>query len=74
MASISVNSPPPLPQKKKKQKKIAEEVEYLLLVKFHQIPINGCRGEVENVFANQRPGRPSLLMDWPEKYELGRRS
>ena len=49
-----------------------EDVEILLPVKFHWIPFSGFRGEVENVSANQRPGRPSFFTDRPEKHNLGR--
>ena len=34
--------------------------------------LNCIRGEVENVSANQRPGRPSCFSDRPEKHKLGR--
>ena len=40
------------------------DVEILLPVNFRWIPF---RGEVENISANQRPGRPSLLSDGPGK-------
>ena len=49
-----------------------EDVEILLPVKLRWIPFSGFRGEVENVSANQRPGRPSCFSDWPEKHKLGR--
>ena len=49
-----------------------EDVEILLLVKGRWIPFSGFRGEVENVPANQRPGRSSCFSDWPEKYIHGR--
>ena len=48
-----------------------EDVEILLPVKFCWIPFSGFR-EVENVSANQRPGRPSCISDRPEKHKLGR--
>ena len=38
---------------------LVEDIEILLPVKFRWIPLSGFRGEVENVSANQRPGRPS---------------
>ena len=44
-----------------------EDVEILFPVKFCKIPFCGFRGEVENVSANQRPGRPSQFSDRPEK-------
>ena len=51
---------------------LLQNVEILLPVKFRWIPFNGFRGEVENVSANQRPGRPSCFSDRPEKHKLGR--
>ena len=44
---------------------------YLRPVKFRQISFSGCKVEVENVSANQRPGRPSLFFDRPEKHNRG---
>ena len=35
-------------------KNLTEAVEYLLHVKFHQIPFSGCGIEVENILANHR--------------------
>ena len=40
---------------------LEEDVRILLSVKFHWIPLSGFRGKVENVSANQRPGRPSCF-------------
>ena len=51
---------------------LVEDVEILLPIKFRWIPFSGFRGEVENVSANQRPGRPSCFFDRPEKHKLGR--
>ena len=51
---------------------LVEDIEILLPVKFRWIPFSGFRGEVENVSANQRPGRPSCFSDRPEKHKLGR--
>ena len=42
-------------------KNLVEGVEILLPIKFPWIPFSGFRGEVENVSANQRPGRPSCF-------------
>ena len=56
-----------------KNTNLVEDVEILLPVKFPWIPLSGFRGEVENVSANQRPGRPSCFSDRPEKHKLGRR-
>ena len=53
-------------------KNLVEDIEILLPVKFRWIPFSGFRGEVENVSANQRPGRPSYFFDRPEKHKLGR--
>ena len=55
-----------------KNTNLVEDVEILLSVMFRWIPFSGFRGEVENVSANQRPGRPSCFSDWPEKHKLGR--
>ena len=51
---------------------LVEDVEILLPVKFRWIPFSSFRGEVENVSANQRPGRPSCFYDRPEKHKLDR--
>ena len=57
-----------------KNTNLVEDVEILLPIKFSlNIPFSGLRGEVENVSANQRPGRPSCFSDRPEKHKLGRR-
>ena len=55
-----------------KNTNLVEEVEILLPVKFRWILFSGFRGEVENVSANQRPGRPSCFSDRPEKHKLGK--
>ena len=55
-----------------KNTNLVKDVEILLPVKFHWIPFIGFREEVENVSANQRPGRPSYFSDQPEKHKLGR--
>ena len=55
-----------------KNTNLIEDVEILLPIKFRQIPFSGFRGEVENVSANQRPGRPSCFSDRPEKHKLDR--
>ena len=51
---------------------VVEGIESLLPVKFRWIPFSGLRREVENVSANQRPGRPSCFSDRPEKHKIGR--
>ena len=48
---------------------LVEDIEILLPVKFRWIPFSGFRGEVENVSANQRPGRPSCFSDRSKKHE-----
>ena len=55
-----------------KNTNLVEDVEILLPVKFRWIPLSGFSGEVENVSANQRPGRPSCFSDQPEKHKLDR--
>ena len=55
-----------------KNTNLVEDIEILLPVKFSWIPFSGFRGKVENVSANQRPGRPSCFSDRPEKHKLGR--
>ena len=55
-----------------KNTNLVEDVEILLPVKFRWIPFTGFRGVVENVSANQRPGRPSCFSDRPEIHTLGR--
>ena len=55
-----------------KNTNLAENVVILLPVKFRWIPFSSFRGEVENVSANQRPGRPSCFSNRPEKHKLGR--
>ena len=55
-----------------KSTKIAEYIEYLLLVKVNGIPFSGSRGIVENVSANQRSGRSSCFSNRSENYKLGR--
>ena len=55
-----------------KNTNLVEDIEILLPVKFSRIPFSGFRGEVENVSANQRPGRPSCFSDRRQKHKLGR--
>ena len=55
-----------------KNTNLVEDFEILLPVKFRWIPFSGFRWEVENVSANQRPGRPSCFSDRPKKHKLGR--
>ena len=51
---------------------LVKDVEILLPVNFRRILFCGFREEVENVSANQRPGRPSYFSNRPEKHRLGR--
>ena len=51
---------------------LVKDIKILLPVKFRWIPFCHLRGEVENVSANQRPGRPSCFSDRPKKHKLGR--
>ena len=53
-----------------KNTNLVEDVEILLPVKFHWIPFSGLREEVENVSANQRPGRPSCFSDQHDKHRM----
>ena len=55
-----------------KNTNLVERVGILPPVNFCWIPFSGFRGEVENVSANQRPGRPSYFSDRSEKHKLGR--
>ena len=57
---------------KKCDTNLVEDDKILLPVKFRWIPFSGFRGEVENVSANQRPGRPSCFSDRPKKHKRGR--
>ena len=54
-----------------KNTNLVEDVEILLPFKFPWIPFSGFRGEVENISANQRPGRQSCFSDRPEKHKHG---
>ena len=56
----------------RKNTNLVEGIEILLPVKFRWILFRDFREEVENVSANQRPGRPSCFSDRPEKHKLGR--
>ena len=51
-----------------KNTNLVGDVEILLPV----IMFSPFRGEVKNVSANQRPGRPSYFSDRPEKHKLCR--
>ena len=53
-----------------KNTNLVEGVEILLPVKFRWIPLSGFRGEVENVSANQRPGRPFCFWVGPKNTNL----
>ena len=50
-----------------KNTNLVEDIEILLPVKFRWSPFNGFREEVENVSANQRPGRPSCFFQSARK-------
>ena len=51
---------------------LLEDIEILLSIMFCWIPFSGFRGEVENVSANQRQGRPFRFSDRPEQHKLDR--
>ena len=53
-----------------KNTNLVEYVEILLPVKFRLILFKGFRGEVENVSANQRPGRPYFCQISPKNTKL----
>ena len=53
-----------------KNTNLVEDIEIMLPVQFRWFPFIGFRGEVENVSANQRPGRPSCISHGSEKYKL----
>ena len=55
-----------------KNTNLVEGFEILLPIKFRLIRFGSFRGEVENVSANQRPGRLSSFSDRPEKHKHGR--
>ena len=55
-----------------KNTNLVENTEILLPVKFHWILFSGFREVVENVSANQMPGRSSCFSDQPEKHKLDR--
>ena len=53
-----------------KNTNLEEDVVILFPVMFRWIPFSSFSGEVENVSANQRPGRPPCFSDQPEKHKL----
>ena len=53
-----------------KSTNMVEDSEILLPVRFRWIPFSGFRGEVENVSANKRPGRPSCFSNRPKNTKL----
>ena len=55
-----------------KNTNLIEDIKILLPVKFRWILFSGFR-EVENVSANQRPGRPSFFCDRPKKTQTWQR-
>ena len=56
----------------RKNTNLVEGFEILLPIKFRCIQFSGFKEEVENISANQRPGRQSYFSDRPEKHKLGR--
>ena len=55
-----------------KNTNLVQDIEILLPVKFRWILFSDFIEKVENVSANQRPGRPSCFSDRPKKHKLGR--
>ena len=53
-----------------KLKKLVEDVEFLLPVKFRCISFCRFRGEIEHVSANQTLARPSCFFNKPEHKHL----
>ena len=57
---------------RKKNTNLVKDFEILFPVKFRWILLSGFRVEVEHVSANQRPGWPSWISNWPKRHKLGR--
>ena len=57
-----------------KNTNMVDDVEFLLPVKFQQIPFSGFREKDENVPVNQRPGRPSCFSDRLKKSQTWERT
>lgn len=55
-----------------KNTNMVEDLEYLIPVRFGEIPYSGCREEVENVSTNKNSWWPSLdlLTDWVKNTNL----
>ena len=53
-----------------KNTNLVEGVEIFRPVNIRCIPFSGFRGEVKNISAIQRPGRPSCVSDQPENINL----
>ena len=56
-----------------KNTNMVEDSEILLPIKFRWVPFNSFRGEVENVSANQGPGRPSWFSDRRKKKKINKK-
>ena len=76
--NVSANQMPgghlvfPIPPPKKKTNLVEDIERSCFLSSFVEFRSAVFRGEVENVSANQRPGRPSCFTDRPEKHKIGR--
>ena len=46
---------------RRRHKNLVEDFKHLLHAKYPQIPFSGCRGNVQNVPVNQRPGQKSVF-------------
>ena len=55
-----------------KNTNLVNDIDILLTNMFRLILSSGFRGEVENVSANKRLGRPSCFSDWPKKHKCCR--
>ena len=53
-----------------KNRNLVEDIEILLPVKFRWILFRIFKGEVDNVSANQRPGRSSCFSDQHDKHRM----
>ena len=78
--NVSANQRPGRPflffrsAKKKNPTNLGEDVEILLPVKFRWIPFGSFRGDVENVSANRRPGKPSCFFRSVRKTQTWQRT
>ena len=53
-----------------KNTNLEEDFENFLPIEFGQVQLSSCSTDVDNVSANQRPGRTSLFSDWSKTHKL----